>query len=90
MDKFIFNDDSQIVKEPIIDTYTQCKLSKDGYIGIAWIPSEFAQLDKIVKVKIDDKWFDGYKILGVYNTLPKEKVESNSRDYRQFEDVLKQ
>lgn len=44
MDKFIFNDDSQIVKEPIIDTYTQSK----------------------------------------------EKVESNSRDYKQFEDVLKQ
>jgi hypothetical protein len=84
-DDFIFNDDNKTMNK----TYTQCLLKKNGNMKVAWIPSEFARIGNIIKIKITQAWSDGWKVLNVYSSQTKEKTEAGEKDYRQFEDVLK-
>ena len=63
-------------------TYSQCKISKDSKLQVAWIPSEFAVKGKTVKIKIDGTWDDGYRVEEVYKTESRESVERDERAYK--------
>jgi hypothetical protein len=58
--------------------YTQCKLRKKNIFQYAWIPSEFAVLKKVLKIKNDNGWV----VEEVYSSLAKEHVEIHERDYK--------
>lgn len=41
--------------------YKQCTLSKkDGTTQVSWIPEKFALLNKVLKLKENEKWDDGW------------------------------
>lgn len=62
--------------------YYQCKLEKWNCETTAWLPEKFSILNKIVKIKIDEKWENGWKVVEV-GTLPvtEEDVIARSRDF---------
>jgi len=65
--------------------YRQCFLSKtidDCFVcTTAWIPEEHAVLNKIVKIKDDGIWSDGWTVRILWSFKPKEWVEQHERDY---------
>ncbi len=64
--------------------YTQCKLSKNNIIQITWLPSEFAVVGRIVKLKETGDWDDGWKVDEAYLTAHRthEEVRERSQDYK--------
>ena len=46
--------------------YTQCLISKGNKTQVSWIPKKFALKNKVVKLKVDGKWDDGWLIKEVY------------------------
>lgn len=77
-------------------TYTQCRLEKPwqdigSLVDIVWIPTKYAKLNKILKIKQEDaSWDDGWTVTAVYSTKKASEVESNERDYlrqRQASDI---
>lgn len=72
--------------------YKQARLTKnkkleDGtpyhIINTAFIPSEFAKVGKIVKIKKGEKWDDGWKVTDVYETeFDEDYVNERSQDYK--------
>jgi len=65
-----------------MNTYTQCKITKENKHRIAWIPSRYAILETIIKIRIDGLWKDGWQVAEVYGTSSKEHVEAHERDFR--------
>jgi len=62
-------------------TYTQCKIVKDKKCQIAWIPSTYAVINKIIKIKVNGSWENGWKVIDVYGVANKEHVETHERDF---------
>lgn len=46
--------------------YTQCLLKKNNTTQVSWVPKKFALKNKIVKLKIEDRWDEGWQIIEVY------------------------
>lgn len=46
--------------------YIQCKLTKIDTYQVAYIPEKFAKAGKIVKIKQDDGWDDGWCVSEIY------------------------
>lgn len=62
--------------------YKQCKFKKDNVTAFAWIPENFARVGKVVRFKIDNMWYDGYRIEEVYSVRRKEEdAIEDSFDY---------
>lgn len=66
------------------ETYTQCYLAKGNWYQLAWIPTAFAVVGKVIKIKETDGWDDGWIVRNVYGTKPADRVEKHSRDYIKF------
>jgi len=47
----------------------------------AWIPEEYAVVGKLVKIKDNDAWSDGWAVRQTWTTKSKEWVEQHQRDY---------
>lgn len=47
--------------------YRQCTLVKNRrgvtFTKVSWIPSNFAKIKKILKLKYNDKWEDGWEVV---------------------------
>lgn len=70
-----------------MDRYTQCHLVRHLEDGIAmttsFIPTEFAQKGRTVKLKDGDKWIDGWVVASVGETVSQlEHVPSLIREHR--------
>jgi len=63
-------------------TYTQCLLRHDNAYHIAWIPSQFAHVDKLVHIKSNGIVYAQWVVDTVYATSTSELVESHESDYR--------
>ena len=61
--------------------YTQCLLKRNDEFQIAWIPSIFAFVDRLVQLKIDNIWHNGWIVSEIYGTADKARIESHERDY---------
>lgn len=53
--------------------YIQCKLQKENRYQVSWIPEKFAVLNKILKLKENEIWEDGWKVIEI-GGLKLEKV----------------
>lgn len=64
--------------------YTQCKLKKENTYQTSWIPSEFAKVGKILKLKDEDTgvWTDGWVVEAAYNTRSWQEVNKASQQYK--------
>jgi hypothetical protein len=67
--------------------YKQCSLEKNGCIHVAWIPEKFAVVNAIVKIKEDNEWNDGFKVIEAYQTKMSHKAlqDKASMDRRFWE-----
>lgn len=50
-------------------TYTQCQLSKGNVTQTSWIPSGFSIIGRIVALRDDGVWDDGWKIVATWQTV---------------------
>jgi len=56
-------------------TYTQCDLERNGQRDTAWIPTRFARLRQVVKLRgPGGDWVDGWVITRTYATVPRDRV----------------
>lgn len=68
-------------------TYTQCILHRDlgggsTSIQTAWIPSEFAQVNKHIALRLEDRsWQSGWIVVSKGSTKSAKRVEADERDY---------
>lgn len=63
-------------------TMTQCRLERDGAVQIAWIETKFAKPEKIVKIRENGTWEDGWVVKRTGTTRPATEVQQRERDYR--------
>ena len=57
---------------------TQCTLVKDRTTQVSWIPTEFAKLNKVLKVEEDEGWV----VTEIGGTLSKEMVKAQEKRSR--------
>jgi hypothetical protein len=60
------------------DTYTQCKLVREGSTQVSWIPSRGAILGKFVEVKPEN---DRWEVTEIYGTQPEATIRDNERNH---------
>lgn len=58
-------------------------MRRGDLIHIAWIPLEFAVLNKYIKLQIDKQWEDGWQVIAVGKVkLEQETLLERSQDYK--------
>jgi hypothetical protein len=67
-----------------IETYTQCELVKGNVFQHAWIPTRFAVIGKVLRIKEDGEWEDDWIVKHVYKPKIISEVEERERDYLKF------
>lgn len=50
------------------DTYTQCQLKKGNLRTVVWIPLEFAVLGKVLKIRDENTWDNGWIVDEIYGS----------------------
>ena len=70
--------------------YKQCCLIKDDKkLQVAWIPEQYAIQDKILKLKINKNWQDGWKVYYVYDSnKTEESLARHEQVFRDFQITL--
>lgn len=61
--------------------YTQCKLRKNNLHQMSWIPSNFAKVGKVIKIRDEgtDNWTDGWVVEEAYSSKPWKEVNEGSQ-----------
>lgn len=44
---------------------------------ISWIPAKFAAIGKIVRLKDDEDWTDGWKVVDCWQTIPENEIPNH-------------
>ena len=50
-------------------TYVQCVLNKENTYHVAWIPAQYAKLNKPLKLRINKKWNDGWIVTEIWRDV---------------------
>jgi len=59
----------------------QCTMKKGNRVQTSWIPEKYAKKGKILKLKDDDEWTDGWEVINVGSRMESKQVHERSRDY---------
>ena len=62
--------------------HKQCILKKGTATTVSWIPEEFAKEGRVVELKNNGVWEDGWVVSGVGTRLPTHFVIDRSQDYK--------
>jgi hypothetical protein len=62
-------------------------ISNGHKIYVSWIPEKFAIKGKVLKLKLNDIFEDGWKVIFVGSRQEAEIVEENERDYLKQREV---
>ena len=77
--------------EYLKEAYFQCSLKKGRGTIVSFIPQKFAILGKIVKLKVNDKWTNGWRVEAVSAISMNEedlgKIEKQHRVHRKASDI---
>ena len=68
--------------------YRQVIINKGSKHITAWIPEEFAISGKIIKIKEDDSWEDGWKINRIFGRKSQESLNILDDTDREFRRTL--
>jgi hypothetical protein len=64
--------------------YRQCVLKKESTVDIAWIPEQFARIDKILRIGTEDGWV----VVGVgFMRQPEDMMLEHEREYLKHRSV---
>ena len=71
-------------------TYRQCELrGRTGEWFVSWIPSEFAVVGKVVRVRMpNDEWRDGLAVVEVHGCKDVKELDDDRKTLKRFEEVL--
>lgn len=50
------------------EIYQQCILHKGGTMMVSWLPTKFAHKNRIVELKINGEWDNGWKVVTQFGT----------------------
>lgn len=65
------------------ETYTQCMLTKNSKVDVAWIPTKFANKGNFIKLKQEDNsWDDGWLVEETYTKQEAQYLIEHERDYK--------
>lgn len=74
-----------------MNKYKQCELKNKDKVEISWIPIEFARTDKILKIKINNLWDNGWIVTKVFDTIMDEKIllidNRTHKEWREVTDI---
>jgi hypothetical protein len=62
--------------------YTQCLLANGNKYTTSWIPSKFAEINKIVDLKENEDWDCGWTIIKTYSSVPDDHALILERQYK--------
>lgn len=66
-----------------METRVQCGLVRGNQRDVQWIPTEYAEVGKRIRVQVDGEWEYGWVISSVADLhLPEAYVAERSRDWR--------
>lgn len=69
-----------------MDFHTQCVLQRKTDNGnltqMSWIPAQFAQEGRVVRLKENGAWTDGWVVIKTYSTRPSDEVADYERDFK--------
>lgn len=60
------------------ESFRQCELHKGSLVRVAWIPSKFAKVGKIVRLHDDDGW----RVVKVTSKMSSDFIRNREYDYR--------
>jgi hypothetical protein len=66
-------------------TMTQCRLERGSAVQVSWIPSEFAEPARVIKLWEDRNggyWSENWVVARVYDTLPAKVIADRERDFK--------
>lgn len=72
--------------------YTQCTLVRGDMHQTAFIPSKFAVMNEVLKIKTHTEWIDGWVVTQVGQEVDQEYIDAMRRmwkKHRQFSDVAR-
>lgn len=66
--------------------YCQCRLKKVLKLGeisheVSWIPEKFAQKGRLLKIKRNGVWDNGWEVINVWDKKSRDEVMEMSRNY---------
>lgn len=64
--------------------YKQCLIINGCKEDLIWLPEDFAQFMKVIKIKNNDVWEDGWVIKAIYGTKDEKYILEHERDYVQL------
>jgi hypothetical protein len=70
--------------------YKQCCLiNDDKKIKVAWIPEKYAIEGKLLKLKVNNNWQNGWRVWFVYNSIKtEESLARHEQAFRDFQTIL--
>ena len=63
--------------------YCQCKMKRNSEGRVGWIPLEFAKVGRVLKLKINNKWQNGWTVKSVGSMEDAKYIEEHERDYKE-------
>ncbi len=70
------------------ELYQQCRLQRVTELMTTWIPTRFAKKDKILKVKVNGEWVDGWLVDEVFkNKITRQELDTLAWQYRHTREV---
>ncbi len=68
-------------------SYRQCRLERDSYVDVAWIPERYAKLGQVLGFKREGQWTEGWHVTAVYGRLSDDAAPSGRDEYRYHREV---
>ena len=70
--------------------YRQCRMSRGNTVHTAWIPARYAKVNKVIRLKIDGVWIDGYVVEEVFGAATEKQIKllsSTHKHHREATDI---
>ena len=71
--------------------YKQCLLHRKGKIMVTWLPLKFAKKNKVLELKNNGKWTDGWTVVTEFGDIIDEEkrqaISTQWTDWRKVTDV---
>lgn len=65
-----------------VTSYRQCLLKRKTTYRVGWIPVDKAVKGKLLKLKLDDKWSNGWEVMQIGMLHDAFAVEAHEMDYK--------
>jgi hypothetical protein len=62
---------------------TQCRLRHhSGSTQDAWIDSKLATPERVIRIRVDGEWQEGWRVVSIGSTMDSKVVQARERDFK--------